>query len=133
MLGNGRVEAMCFDGEKRLAHIRGKMRKKVSQYLFNRFSQEVQIAHTIISPNFFRFGSIKEISSFCLFVISKMTRPTLFKSTPPMKLVTSRLTVNYPKLPKLTKPILSDLEMRMTTSSSTKSLLTRKKTRAYLR
>ena len=30
MLGNGRVEAMCFDGEKRLAHIRGKMRKKVS-------------------------------------------------------------------------------------------------------
>jgi initiation factor 1A len=31
MLGNGRVEAMCFDGEKRLAHIRGKMRKKVSK------------------------------------------------------------------------------------------------------
>ncbi|KAI1307037.1 Translation initiation factor 1A [Mortierella claussenii] len=29
MLGNGRVEAQCFDGEKRLAHIRGKMRKKV--------------------------------------------------------------------------------------------------------
>merc|ERR1719487_1128652 len=29
MLGNGRVEAMCFDGEKRLGHIRGKMRKKV--------------------------------------------------------------------------------------------------------
>lgn len=30
MLGNGRVEAQCFDGEKRLAHIRGKMRKKVN-------------------------------------------------------------------------------------------------------
>ena len=29
MLGNGRLEAICFDGEKRLAHIRGKMRKKV--------------------------------------------------------------------------------------------------------
>ena len=29
MLGNGRLEAQCFDGEKRLAHIRGKMRKKV--------------------------------------------------------------------------------------------------------
>jgi translation initiation factor 1A len=29
MLGNGRLEALCFDGEKRLAHIRGKMRKKV--------------------------------------------------------------------------------------------------------
>ena len=30
MLGNGRLEALCFDGEKRLAHIRGKMRKKVA-------------------------------------------------------------------------------------------------------
>jgi len=29
MLGNGRLEATCFDGEKRLCHIRGKMRKKV--------------------------------------------------------------------------------------------------------
>jgi len=28
MLGNGRVEAYCFDGKKRLCHIRGKMRKK---------------------------------------------------------------------------------------------------------
>ena len=28
MLGNGRLEAMCFDGTKRLCHIRGKMRKK---------------------------------------------------------------------------------------------------------
>jgi translation initiation factor 1A len=29
MLGNGRLEASCFDGVKRLCHIRGKMRKKV--------------------------------------------------------------------------------------------------------
>lgn len=29
MLGNGRLEAMCFDGSKRLCHIRGKLRKKV--------------------------------------------------------------------------------------------------------
>ena len=29
MLGNGRLEAQCFDGERRLAHIRGKLRKKV--------------------------------------------------------------------------------------------------------
>jgi translation initiation factor 1A len=28
MLGNGRLEAMCFDGVKRLCHIRGKLRKK---------------------------------------------------------------------------------------------------------
>jgi translation initiation factor 1A len=29
MLGNGRLEAFCFDGKLRLCHIRGKMRKKV--------------------------------------------------------------------------------------------------------
>jgi len=29
MLGNGRLEATCFDGTKRLCHIRGKLRKKV--------------------------------------------------------------------------------------------------------
>ena len=29
MLGNGRLEAYCFDGIKRLAHIRGKLQKKV--------------------------------------------------------------------------------------------------------
>jgi len=29
MLGNGRLEAACFDGKKRLCHIRGKMIKKV--------------------------------------------------------------------------------------------------------
>ena len=29
MLGNGRLEAHCFDGVKRLCHIRGKLRKKV--------------------------------------------------------------------------------------------------------
>jgi len=29
MLGNGRCETYCFDGKKRLCHIRGKMRKKI--------------------------------------------------------------------------------------------------------
>ncbi|KAL6565983.1 hypothetical protein OROHE_005038 [Orobanche hederae] len=29
MLGNGRCEAMCVDGVKRMCHIRGKMHKKV--------------------------------------------------------------------------------------------------------
>lgn len=29
MLGNGRIDALCFDGIKRLCHIRGKLRKKV--------------------------------------------------------------------------------------------------------
>ena len=41
MLGNGRLEAMCFDGVKRLCHIRGKLRKKVeffnvSVFMLNR-------------------------------------------------------------------------------------------------
>ena len=31
MLGSGHMEVQCFDGEKRIAHIRGKMRKKVSK------------------------------------------------------------------------------------------------------
>lgn len=35
MLGNGRLEAMCFDGVKRLCHIRGKLRKKVRTYFKN--------------------------------------------------------------------------------------------------
>ena len=30
MLGNGRLEANCFDGTSRLCHIRGKLRKKVT-------------------------------------------------------------------------------------------------------
>ncbi|KAM0683321.1 Translation initiation factor 1A [Mitosporidium daphniae] len=29
MLGSGRLEVYCFDGQTRLAHIRGKLRKKV--------------------------------------------------------------------------------------------------------
>mmetsp|Transcript_49806 Transcript_49806/g.75778 ORF Transcript_49806/g.75778 Transcript_49806/m.75778 type:complete len:158 (-) Transcript_49806:88-561(-) len=29
MLGNGRIEATCFDGQKRLCTIRGKMRRRV--------------------------------------------------------------------------------------------------------
>ena len=31
MLGNGRLEAHCFDGVSRLCHIRGKLRKKVRE------------------------------------------------------------------------------------------------------
>uniref|UniRef100_A0A7N5JSI3 Eukaryotic translation initiation factor 4C n=1 Tax=Ailuropoda melanoleuca TaxID=9646 RepID=A0A7N5JSI3_AILME len=33
MLGNGRLEALCFDGVKRLCHIRGKLRKKADVIL----------------------------------------------------------------------------------------------------
>jgi translation initiation factor 1A len=67
MLGNGRLEAMCFDGEKRLAHIRGKMRKKVCiviAFICMLSDRTLQI----------RCGSIKEISSCCRYVSSKMAR-----------------------------------------------------------
>ena len=37
MLGNGRLEAQCFDGIKRLSHIRGKLRKKVGNSELNHF------------------------------------------------------------------------------------------------
>lgn len=33
MLGNGRIETQGFDGEKRIAQIRGKMRKKVNHFI----------------------------------------------------------------------------------------------------
>ena len=29
MLGNGRLSAYCYDGKTRLAHIRGKMRRRI--------------------------------------------------------------------------------------------------------
>jgi translation initiation factor 1A len=32
MLGDGRLEAQCFDGEKRLAHIPKKMHKTVAPF-----------------------------------------------------------------------------------------------------
>lgn len=40
MLGNGRIEAFCYDGKTRLCNIRGKMRKKVFCFLFLSKSQE---------------------------------------------------------------------------------------------
>lgn len=61
MLGNGRIEAQCFDGEKRLAHIRGKMRKKVP---FLSFTDQSLPNGTrgLRAAEWHRFGLIKEIS-----------------------------------------------------------------------
>lgn len=67
MLGNGRLEAQCFDGEKRLAHIRGKMRKKV------RSSHESFVSCFSFLTSL-RSGLIKAISSYCPYEISRMTR-----------------------------------------------------------
>lgn len=43
MLGNGRLEAMCFDGVKRLCHIRGKLRKKVYKIIYLIYSTYFRI------------------------------------------------------------------------------------------
>ena len=67
MLGNGRLEAVCFDGEKRLAHIRGKMRKKVC----------IVLAFIFITSDlswFVRCGSIKVTSSCSHYVSSRTAR-----------------------------------------------------------
>lgn len=53
MLGNGRLEAMCFDGTKRLCHIRGKLRKKV------RIDRSIDKAIIVL----FTFGMRLELSS----------------------------------------------------------------------
>jgi translation initiation factor 1A len=51
MLGNGRLEAMCFDGVKRLCHIRGKLRKKVSYNCWNESeSSWVKLASENFAP-----------------------------------------------------------------------------------
>ena len=67
MLGNGRLEAMCFDGEKRLAHIRGKMRKKVCIVVVPAFFMPG-------SSSFIRCGSIKAISSYSRYASSRTAR-----------------------------------------------------------
>lgn len=47
MLGNGRLEANCFDGTSRLCHIRGKLRKKVysDNQLFMLKNDTVKLFH----------------------------------------------------------------------------------------
>jgi len=66
MLGNGRLEAQCFDGEKRLAHIRGKMRKKVRASLV--------AAHEVFPEGISRCGLIKATLSCYLCETFRMTR-----------------------------------------------------------
>lgn len=56
MLGNGRLEAMCFDGVKRLCHIRGKLRKKVSAfYLFFSNIPLNSFQRNVIDNHFFSY------------------------------------------------------------------------------
>ncbi len=55
MLGNGRLEAQCIDGTKRLCHIRGKMRKKV-------WVNMVRPAHTLGAPDLWRCRGLAHLA-----------------------------------------------------------------------
>jgi len=80
MLGNGRLEAMCFDGEKRLAHIRGKLRKKVwinngdmYGYIRPRLKRRTKLILDLSTASFYPSAT------------TKMRRETLFLSTVPTR------------------------------------------------
>ena len=75
MLGNGRLEAQCFDGQKRLAHIRGKMRKKANTCALLIFCDH-------LNKNLSRSGSTRETSYYYRFVTSKTTKQMSSSSTP---------------------------------------------------
>lgn len=49
MLGNGRLEAKCQDGETRLGQIRGQMRKKVSFILPTEESDSVVLLARLLA------------------------------------------------------------------------------------
>uniref|UniRef100_A0A452FIB5 Eukaryotic translation initiation factor 4C n=1 Tax=Capra hircus TaxID=9925 RepID=A0A452FIB5_CAPHI len=59
MLGNGRLEAMCFDGVKRLCHIRGKLRKKVAYFGIIIFKHYDNKADVILKYNADEARSLK--------------------------------------------------------------------------
>jgi initiation factor 1A len=61
MLGNGRLEAQCFDGTKRLCHIRGKLRKKVFKIKHSGFHVTVFMASADVTSLFVQFTK----SSWC--------------------------------------------------------------------
>lgn len=64
MLGNGRLEAMCFDGAKRLCHIRGKLRKKVTTLCILVPIPSQVVVHLIMLNIQFK-RSQNPVSSFC--------------------------------------------------------------------
>ena len=51
MLGNARLEAMCFDGVTRICHIRGSLRKKVSVEVYFPLVQSLPLKHVSVLPS----------------------------------------------------------------------------------
>lgn len=95
MLGNGRLEAMCFDGVKRLCHIRGKLRKKVWINQSDKILvglRDYQVGH----------AGMSELAQFNLSNLSRMRRPMLFSNILRMRRETSSLTESFPESIKIT-------------------------------
>ena len=83
MLGNGRLEATCFDGIKRLCHIRGKLRKKVwinQSDIILVGLRDYQVHTTNILIDF--------LGKVLYLVICRMRELMSFSSTLPMRLET---------------------------------------------
>ena len=69
MLGNGRLEAYCFDGVTRLCHIRGKLRKKVGFFHHRTYHELLSVGWGI------RSHTINQISHFPHLFGYKSPRP----------------------------------------------------------
>ena len=110
MLGNGRLEAMCFDGVKRLCHIRGKLRKKVW------INQSDIILVGLRDYQVKAKSKLGLCSSSC--ILFRMPRPTLFLNillTRPETLSLTESSLNLSR----SQTLLTLLEaIWMTTSSS---------------
>ena len=111
MLGNGRLEAMCFDGVKRLCHIRGKLRKKVwinQSDIILVGLRDYQVGH----------AGMSELAQFNLSNLSRMRRPMLFSNILRMRRETSSLTESFPSLSRSRTllPLLTAIWMTISSS-----------------
>lgn len=85
MLGNGRLEAQCFDGVKRLCHIRGKLRKKVQRLALLYFNNLYTLYYSVQFPSIKYHGKLLEIPYFkkrSLFWAMKMHNACAYPLSP---------------------------------------------------
>lgn len=125
MLGNGRLEALCFDGVKRLCHIRGKLRKKVSSNWYfwtflqrkNCLSFQFSFAFSILLCITNRSGLGLVISFWLVCVTIRIRKRTLYRNIIQMKHVTWKHMVNYRKQHELTRLTLPKAKRKPTSNS----------------
>merc|ERR1711881_243133 len=130
MLGNGRLEAFCFDGKTRLAIIRGKMRKKVwvnqgDIILLGLRDFQDDKADVIQKYSADEARNLKETSSCSVCATSRTTRPTSSRSTAPTRHVISRPTGSCLQRLRLTRTSSSTSRTRTPARSSSAIRTTR--------